>query len=313
MNSRHLAFPAGGALAVLAFSLLAVGPSAALAAETDTVLLRRGDIAVTRADWDAEMQRIPAKDRADFAANPRRIQQLIQRMLTTRELAALARHEKLDADPLIRVRVRQEEDRLLATAMLAKSEESAAMDFELKRPAWERRARELYEVDRARFASPEMVTVTLLFFSSEKDGFDGAQKRANDAFARIKAGADIADLAAAVSDDATTREARGRKGPLARTDMDTNLANAAFGLKNKGDMTEVFRTREGYFIVRLEEHRPTVPRTFEEVRPELMAQLKQQSIDAARQALIASLGEEKDLALNPAALEALRVPAAKQP
>ena len=302
-----------GTLAALAFPLLAAAPGATLAADADTVLLRRGDIAVTRADWDAEMQRIPAKDRADFASSPRRVQQLIQRMLTTRELAALARQQKLDADPLIRVRVRQEEDRLLATAMLTKTEESAALEFELKRPAWERRARELYDIDKARFASPETVTLTVLFFSSEKDGFEGAQTRAEGALAKIKAGADIADLAASVSDDPSTREARGRKGPVARTDLDTNLANAAFALKNKGDMTDAIRTREGWWIVRLDARAASVPRTFEEVEPELMAQLKLQSIDAARQALIASLGEEKDLALNPAAIEALRVPTVKNP
>ena len=78
-----------------------------------------------------------------------------------------------------------------------------------------------------------MVTITLLFFASDKDGFDGAQKRANDALAKIKAGADIADLAATVSDDPTTREARGRKGPLARPDMDANLANAVFGSRTR--------------------------------------------------------------------------------
>ena len=54
-------------------------------------------------------------------------------MLTTRELATLARQNKLDADPLIRIRVRQEEDRLLAAAMVAKTEAAAALDFEQSR------------------------------------------------------------------------------------------------------------------------------------------------------------------------------------
>ena len=314
MNTIPPLFPARGVLAAVALWALACAPGAALAADAvDTILLRRGDIAVTRADWDAEMLRIPAKDRADFTANPRRVQQLIERMLTTRELAALARQKKLDADPLLRVRVRQEEERLLAAAMLAQAEGAAALDFELKRPSWERRARELYEVDRARYSLPETVTITLLFFASDKDGFDGAQRRANDALAKIKGGADIADLAASVSDDPTTRDVRGRRGPAGRADMDTNLANAAFALKNKGDMTDVFRTREGWFIVRLDERRAAKPRTFDEVRDELMADLKQKHVDGARSALITSLGEDKDLALNPTAIEALRIPPTKTP
>jgi len=297
---------------VLGASLLAVAACAAEAAEAgDTILLRRGDIAITRADWDAEMLRIPAKDRADFAANPRRVRQLIERMLTTRELAAMARQQKLDADPLVRIRVQQEEDRLLAAALLAKSEEAAALEFDLKRPAWERRAREIYEVDRSRFATPETITITLLFFSSDKDGFEGAGKRAADALAKIKAGADIADLAASVSDDPTTREARGRKGPVTRADLDTNLGNAAFALKSKGDVTEAIRTREGWFVARLDERQAPKPRSFDEAKDGMMAELKQQHVEAARKALLSSLGEDKDLAINPTAIEALSAAAKK--
>ena len=50
---------------------------------------------------------------------------------------------------MIRVRVRQEEEPVLATHA-REVEESAAMEFELEAPRLERRARELYEVDRAR-------------------------------------------------------------------------------------------------------------------------------------------------------------------
>jgi peptidyl-prolyl cis-trans isomerase D len=197
--------------------------------------------------------------------------------------------------------------------MVAKAEEAAALEFEQKRASWERRARELYEVDKARYSWPETATITLLFFSSEKDGFDGAQSRANEALAKIKGGADIGDLAASVSEDPSTRDTRGRKGPLARADMDSNLANAVFALKNKGDMTGAVRTREGWFIVRLDERTPPKLRAFDEVKGDILAELRQEQLEGARSALIASLGEDKDLALNPTAIEALRVPTTKTP
>ena len=296
-------------VAVSSFILLAQFPAitTALAADAgDTILLRRGDVVVTRADWDAEMQRIPAKDRADFAESPRRNRQLLDRMLTTREMSALAREKKLDQDPLLRVRVRQEEDRILAAMLLANMEESVALDFDLKRPAWERRARELYEADKARFAFPETVSITMLFFASEKDGFDGAQKRAADALAKIRNGADIGALAPSVSDDTTTRDVGGRKGPLARTDLDPSLANAVFALRNKGDMTEVVRTRDGWFVIRLDDRKAPVARSFEDVKSEIMAGLKQKQVSDAKEALAASLATGKELIVNEAAVEALR-------
>ena len=83
MKSISSLFTSRCLLPALALTLNSAIPGAAIGADAaDTILLRRGDIAITRADWDAEMQRVPPKDRADFTANPRRVQQLIERMLT---------------------------------------------------------------------------------------------------------------------------------------------------------------------------------------------------------------------------------------
>jgi hypothetical protein len=274
----------------------------------DTILVRRGDATITRADWDAELLRIPEKDRADFAASPRRNGALLERMLTTRELALRAREKKLDADPVTRLRIRQEEERILAAAYLASVEESAAADFERRRPAFERRARELYEVDRTKYETPETAMITLLFFSAGKDGIamDAAQKRANAALAKIKAGADIGNLAASESDDTTTREVRGRKGPLARSDLYPPLANAVFALKAKGDMTEVIHTNEGFFLVRLDERRPPVQQSFDKVEPAIMAELKQAQMSNAREAALANVGAGAAIEVNRPAVDALR-------
>src|SRR5512138_1305899 len=179
---RYVSLP--GALGILlAVAGLAAGPARAAEA-SDTVLARRGDAVITRADWDAEIQRIPAKDRADFAANLRRSYTLIERLLTTRELALEAKKKKLDADPVTRTRLRLEEDRILAAAMLASMENAAASDFEARQQVFERRARELYEIDKSKYSAPETVMVTMLYFAADKDGgYDAANKRADDALA----------------------------------------------------------------------------------------------------------------------------------
>jgi peptidyl-prolyl cis-trans isomerase C len=304
-------FPHARAL-LPALALLA-SVAAAAADGPDTVLARRGDVVITRADWDAELLRIPAKDRADFASNLRRNYGLLERMLTTRELALEAKQKKLDADPLTRVRVRQEEERILAAALIASAEEAAARDFELRQPVFERRARELYDIDKAKYSTPETVMITVLFFSAAKDGAEGAERRAQAALAKIKAGADIGDLASAVSDDPTTREIRGKKGPLARADLDATLAQNAFALKNKGDVSDVVHTREGVWIVRLDERKASVPRPYDEVKGAILADLKQQQIDAARAALVTAVAGGKEISYNPPAIEALRPPPKTSP
>jgi parvulin-like peptidyl-prolyl isomerase len=291
----------------LALILASSVPASAAALDSpDTVLVRRGDSAITRADWDAELLRIPSKDRAEFASSPRRDAALLERMLTTRELAVQARQKKLDTDPVTRVRIRQEEEKILAAAWLASVEESAAADFELRRPMFERRAREVYEIDRAKYATPETVMISLVFFAADKAGADAASRRADEALAKIKGGADIGEIAASDSDDTSTREARGRKGPLARTDMDASLANAVFALKAKGEVTGALRTREGFYIVRLDERRPPVQQTFGEAQAAIMAELKQTQVTNARQAAIANLGAGREIEVNDAAIGALR-------
>ena len=291
----------------VALALPVAFPIAFAADAGDTILVRRGDVVITRADWDAELLRIPAKDRADFAENPRRNRQLLERMLTTREMAAMARAKKLDQDPMLRIRVRQEEDRLLAAMLTASVEEGAALDFEMKLPSWTRRAREIYEVDKAKYSSPETVSVTMIFFGAQKDGFDGAQKRAGDALAQIRNGADIGALAASLSDDPTTRGVSGRKGPLAHSDLDPNLANNVFALK-RGEITGVLRTRDGWFIMRLDERHAPVPRSFDQVKGEILAELKQSQVNGVKDAFLASVGEGKDLTADQSAIEALRTP-----
>jgi len=302
---RYASLP--GALGILIVAAGLVAGAARAAEPSDTVLARRGDVVITRADWDAEIQRIPAKDRADFAANLRRSYTLIERMLTTRELALEAKKKKLDADPVTRTRLRLEEDRILAAAMLASVEDAAASDVDARQQVFERRARELYEIDKRKYATPETVMVTMLYFAADKDtGYDAATKRAEDALAKIKAGADIGDLAATVSDDATTRDVRGRRGPLAQSDLEPALARAAFALKAKGDLSPVVRGLDGVWIIRLDDRRPSVAQSFDEVKAAIVADLKQQQLTAARQAAAASLGGGKDIEFNAAAIEALR-------
>ena len=67
-------------------------------------------------------------------------------------------------------------------------------------------------------------------------------------------------------------------------------------------------TREGAWVVRLDERRAGVPRSFDEVQDSIMAELRQQQLDAARAAVLASAGGGKEIAYNPQAVEALRPP-----
>src|SRR5947208_3183704 len=54
---------------------------------------------VTRAEFEAEIQRIPSGLRAEFLMSNKRVGDLLLQMLLRKTLAAQAKSEKLDADP----------------------------------------------------------------------------------------------------------------------------------------------------------------------------------------------------------------------
>ena len=274
----------------------------------DPVLIRRGDVAITKSDYEAELQRIPEQDRAVFASSTRRNRELIENMLVTRELAARAKERKLDQDPVVRRRLQLQDEKLLATVLVDAVEQAAAREFDADRARFERAAREEYTVGKASYSTPETVMVTQIFFAAEKDGMEGAKKRADEAYAKIRAGADMGDLAASVSDDAAARNVRGHAGPYSRRDMEAQIADAVFALKKPGDVSEPIKARLGYYVVRLDERKPGSVKTFDEAKSEIMAGLRTRHISDARGALIRSFGEGQVAVLDEAAVEALQTP-----
>ena len=293
---------------LLAAAFFLPAATASVAADTaDPVLVRRGDITITKSDYEAEVQRIPKQDRSAFAASTRRNRELIERMLVTRELAAQARDKKLDQNALLKRQLVLEEDKLLAAALLAEVEETAAREFAAQTAKFERVAREQYLVGKAAYTTPETLMLTQVFFSAERDGFEGAKKRADDAYARIRAGADIGDLAATVSDDTSKRDARGRIGPLARTDLDANVADVAFALKKPGDVSEPVKSRAGWHILRLDARNAGAQKSFDEVKADIMAQLRDQYIIEAKNTLMRGIAGKNEAVVDEAAIDALKL------
>ena len=110
-----------GALALAALVSGADCLAQALKAE-DEVLAENALVKLTRADYETDLQRVPAKMRAEFAANPTRLTMFLNTLLIDKTLARQARDAGLDRDPEISRRLALELDRALAKAMVEKIE-----------------------------------------------------------------------------------------------------------------------------------------------------------------------------------------------
>ena len=291
-------------LVALAIAIAGLGAASAQTAAVDTVLVSNSIAAVTRAEYDAELLKLPIDVRSGFANNARRVNDLLARMLLQKSLAAQAKAAKLDASPEASKRMQLEIDRLLAQMLIESVEAKAGAEFDADRTKYEARARELYIVDRSSFAVPEQVNATHILFDTKKRSPDEAKKLAQDARAKIAAGADMGKLAKEMSDDASAQN-NGALGWFAKKDMDPAFGEAAFALKNTGDVSEPVQSQFGWHIIRLDGRRPAAVRTFDEARETILAELRKRYIDEKREQTIAAIRRDPKTQVNRDAVDAL--------
>jgi peptidyl-prolyl cis-trans isomerase C len=283
--------------------------SAVAAAQTgpdETVLVSNSLAKVTRADYEAELLKLAPDIRPGFANNARRVNDLLTRMLLQKSLAAQARAAKLDADPQTARRLELEADRLLSQFMVERIEAQAAAEFEASRANYEARARELFLADRAKYGTPEQVTVTHILFDTKKRDSDAARKLARETRAKIATGADMGQLARELSDDPSAQRNLGKIDWFARGQMDPAFSDVAFTLK-AGELSQPVLSQFGWHVIRLDDRRPATTPTFEQVRDAIMADIRKRYVDEKREAALNAIRRDPKTEVNRTAVDSLTI------
>jgi peptidyl-prolyl cis-trans isomerase C len=288
-------------LAALAIATFAV------AASPDDVLFRTPEVVITRADWDAELARIPNEQRLAFTTSPARVQAALNNLLVNRTLAVRAKAQALDKDPAVARRLAIESERFLAAMMVDRIETDAAAEFDRMTEKNEARARELFLVNESKYAVPEQIDVSHILFDVGKRGKDGALAAATEARARLVAGADFAALAKELSDDPSAAKNNGRLNGIARGKTDPAFEKAAFELKSPGDLSAPVLSRFGYHLIRLENRKPGRQRTFAEARPMILAEMRQKYVNDTRDAAVGAIRSDSRIEVNQPEIDALVV------
>jgi len=109
-----------------------------------------------------------------------------------------------------------------------------------------------------------------------------ALTKATEIRARLAAGADFAQVARESSNDPTVSKNNGELGYFEAKTMDPAFAAAAFAMTKPGEISAPVLTSFGYHIILFQGRRPAGIRTFDEVKPELMADLKGKAVAEAK-------------------------------
>jgi peptidyl-prolyl cis-trans isomerase C len=284
---------------------LAIAPMVPHAQSPDTVLVSNSLAKVTRAEYDAELLKLPPDLREGFANNPRRVMELLQRMLVQKSLAAEARNAGLDKRPDVKARLDLEVEKFLSQMQIEAVDAAAIAEFNANISKYEARARELYLVDKAAFTTPAQVSATHILFDSKKRGAEAARKLAIETRAKLAAGADMGALAKEISDDPSSSQNAGALGWFSQKDMDPSFGAAAFALKNVGDLSEPVQSQFGWHIIRLDGKREGKLKTYEEARDQIMAELRKRAVEEKREAAVGAIRRDPKASVDREAVNAL--------
>ena len=175
------------------------------------------------------------------------------------------------------------------------------------RANYEARARELFTIDRARFATPEQLVVTHILFDTKKRDSAAAKALAEETRARIEAGADMAQLARELSDDPSAQRNYGKIDWFSKGQMDPAFSEAAFAIKNVGQLSGPVLSQFGWHVIRLDDRRPAAAQTYEQARDTIMGDLRKRFVDEKREAALNTIRRDPATEVNRSAIEALTI------
>lgn len=264
-----------GSRFLAAFALLA-GSAGALAQLADPVVASRGTAEVTLSEIDARVGQLPVADRAGFMNSPERIEQLIQTMLMDEQLADEARERELQKRPLFDVEVELAKDQILSR----RRQQQFLADLEV--PDMETLAKERYLAAPDQYTIPERLQLMHVLVRAIGRTVEDAEALAGEVRAKALEGADFAALVAEYTDEKNPQTGNRTDGMLhnvRRGQMVSTFEEAAFALKEPGDISPVVKTPFGWHVIKLLERKPALRRSYEDVRGSIVAELRKDYIE----------------------------------
>ena len=311
MSLKHFGAELRAATCTALLGALTIGIAHAATPESADVIAESSRARITLADYEAEITRLPQDMRGEFAASELRLKQYLDNMYVSRVLAADARAAGLDKDPAIMREIAGQVEKVLAMARVDRIDAAAAAEFDRSLDKYIARARELYVVNRANYATPEQVRAAHILVAV-KDGDRGAAlRRAEELRVKAQGGADFSALAREFSDDPTAARNGGELGFFDAKAMDPSFAAAAFAMTRKGEISAPVLSKFGYHIILFEDRRPAGTRSFESVQPEILADLKKKALADARAEATRQIFADPTLKVNVELIQRIHSDAAR--
>ncbi len=133
--------------------------------------------------------------------------------------------------------------------------------------------------------------------AAEAAALTAAEAKANDLLKQLHAGADFADIAKKNSDGPSASDG-GALGVFERGKLAKQIEDQAFALKT-GEITGVLRVKQGYAILKVDEHEMAGVPPLKDVEPKIQDALYYQKLQPALRAYLTKLREEAYIDVKP--------------
>ena len=265
---------------------LIITTTGTMAADDSDVVLRTNHFVITEQDFDRYLteRNVPESQRERVLSREGAVRNIFENIYTIKAFAQKGiRNSDINIDE-VQWLVEHYRERQLMQRQLA-----LEVDEALANTDWEGLAREEYTAKRGDFTVPEQIDVSHILVSTQERSREEAQQRAEEVLSRIKAGEDFAELAAEYSDDRGNSEKGGNLGYFARGQMVKPFEEAAFSLAEEGDISDLVETDFGYHIIRFVDREPERERSFDQVKDQLIASIRERRREQVRNDIIAEM------------------------
>ncbi len=165
-----------------------------------------------------------------------------------------------------------------------------------------------YEEHQNDYVRPEQVFLSEILVNTEgksAEEIPTLKKKAEDLLARVKKGDDFGEIAKRYSDSPTAKQ-EGNLGGFGRGQLSKELEDIVFKM-NRGDLTEVIQTKNGFEILRVDEHYQAGLQPLDKVENEITNKFYQKQMQPALRSYLGELREESYLTVKPGYVDSASV------
>ncbi len=278
------------------------GGDAPAAADDGAVLARVGSVVVTQDEFEQAAARKSPSEGDTLSTEEKR--EVLDRLVSEKVLYLKALDKGLDRDPKVQ--------KVMINTLLRDEVYGTVRNSDFG----EEELQAYFEAHKDEFVVPEKVQVKRILIRVKEDRSDeDAKAEAERLHGELVANpAQFKDLAAKHSEDPYKRRG-GDLGFLSRDGkpgLDSALVDKAFELE-VNQLSEVFRTDEGYNILMVANKREAVERTFQQMKGSVLRKVKNERLKTLYDEYVAQLSAGVEVNVDAAALDGIEVKAVRRP